>query len=154
MCWQLSREIVEFVGTIVQSGVAVFLAIIAWKTFLREGVQEVTDEDALTSTKPSDLLLFSTSKQKTWLRKTKAGIECHLEDERPGKSSGHRWTMAPHEVKKTVENSQIYVNPGYKLRTGLISIGRHSNWLYSKNLHPDPSELQSKVYALLKSIDA
>jgi hypothetical protein len=30
MFWQLSREIVEFLGIIVQTGVAVFLAIIAW----------------------------------------------------------------------------------------------------------------------------
>lgn len=139
----------------VQTGVAIFVAIIAWKNFVRTEVQNDTDIDAVPQTQGDlpPLKLFDTSKQTTWLKKTANGIECHLDERRSGKMGGHKWTLSLQDVKIILETGDIYVHPGYKMWTGCISIGRHVNWLYSKKLFPEPAYLHHMVYELLKSVD-
>lgn len=95
--------------------------------------------------------LFETSKQTTWLKKTKNGLECHVDERRKGYKGGHKWTLSPDIIETILDDGDIYVNPGYKIKTGLISIGNKSNWLYSKKLFPDPSTLHHKVIELLKA---
>jgi len=79
-------------------------------------------------------------------------LECHLAERRLGKVGGHKWTMNPDAVKKVLETGDTYINPGWKIRTGWISIGTHRNWLYSKKLFPEPAELHHQLVRLMKSI--
>ena len=102
----------------------------------------------------SDLKIFETSNQTTILKKTASGIECHLNDRRPGKRQGNRWTLSPAMVQEILKSGDIYVNPGIKLRSGLLSIGSHTNWLYSKKLFPEPALLHHRVVELLRSVNA
>lgn len=154
--WQWFIEIVDLVAKIAQTGIATFGAWLAWRAFLKEDAQESDDIDL---SQPAignipDLKIFETSNQTTILKKTTSGIECHLNDRRPGKRQGNRWTLSPTMVEEILKNGDIYVTSGMKLRSGLLSIGTHTNWLYSKKLFPEPSLLHQRVVELLRSVHA
>ena len=154
--WQCFLDIVDVISKIAQTGIAAFAAWLAWRTFLKTEVQESTTESEVEQPAGDveDIKLFDTSKQTTWLRSTPRGIECHLDERREGKSGGLKWTLAPNQVKGVLATGDIHVNPSFKIRTGLLSIGRHTNWLYSKSLHPDPAQLHHDVIKLMKSVNA
>lgn len=154
--WQHILEVIDVLLKIAQTGIAGFAAWLAWQTFLKADVQEseLIEQDTPVVANVPDLVIFKTSNQTTLLKKTKSGIECHLNDERPGKKQGRRWILTPEMVVQILENGDIYVNPGLKIRTGFLSIGSHVNWLYSKNLFSDPSSLHHQVVQLLKSVKA
>ncbi|MCG7938889.1 MAG: hypothetical protein N0C88_08565 [Candidatus Thiodiazotropha lotti] len=154
--WQCFLEIIDLVAKVAQTAIAAFVAWLAWRTFLKEEEQDTTVVEDVE--KPlgevTDLKLFETSKQTTWLKKTTNGIECHIDEHRKGKVGGHKWTLSPSQIKTILETGDIYVNPGYKIRTGLVSIGNRTNWLYSKKLFPEPANLHHKVIELLKAANA
>ena len=154
--WQCFSEIIDVLSKIAQTGIAGFGAWLAWRAFLKEDTQEseVIDQNEPIATNVPDLKIFETSNQTTLLKKTEHGIECHLNDQRPGKKQGHRWTLSPQMVEDILNNGDIYVNSGLKIRTGLLSIGSHTNWLYSKKLFPEPAGLHHKVVELLRSVNA
>jgi hypothetical protein len=154
--WQYFINAVDLISTIIQTGIAGFGAWLAWRAFLKEEAQEFDDIDL---SQPAvadvaDLKIFETSNQTTILKKTASGIECHLNDCRAGKKQGNRWTLSPAMVDKILNSGDIYVNPGMKLRSGFLSIGSHTNWLYSKKLFPEPSLLHHRVVELLRSVNA
>ncbi len=151
--WKFILEFVDLLSKIAQTALAGFGAWLAWKTFLKEDDQEaeVIDDCTPVALNPADLKIFETSKQTTWLKKTASGIECHLDDNREGKRNGHRWTLSKAETAQILASGDIYVNPGFKIRTGLMSVGSHTNWLYSKRLYPDPAGLHHKVVELLRA---
>jgi hypothetical protein len=154
--WQCFIDIVDLISKIAQTGIAGFGAWLAWRAFLKEDAQESEDIDF---SQPAigdvpDLKIFETSNQTTILKRTASGIECHLNDRRSGKRQGNRWTLSPAMVDAILKNGDIYVNSGMKLRSGLLSIGSHTNWLYSKNLFPEPSLLHHRVVELLRSVNA
>ncbi|MCP4151096.1 MAG: hypothetical protein GY757_25350 [bacterium] len=152
--WQSFNDIIDLITKIAQTGIAGFVAWMAWRTFLKEEVQEAVDVESVTrhQGEVADLKLFETSKQTTWLKNTVNGIECHIDERRPGKTGGHKWTLAPRQVKQVLETGDIYINPGYKIRTGLVSIGKYLNWLYSKKLFPEPDALHHKIIELFKTV--
>ena len=154
--WQCFLEVIDVLSKIAQTGMAGFAAWLAWQTFLREDTQEseIVEQESPVASGVPDLVIFQTTKQTTTLKKTSSGIECHLDDERPGKKQGRRWTLTPAVIKRILEDSDIYVDQGLKIRTGRISIGTHNNWLYSKSLFPEPSILHQRVVELLRSVDA
>jgi len=154
--WQCFLDVIDVLSKIAQTGIAGFATWLAWRTFLKEETQEsdVIEQDTPAVADVPDLTVFETSTQTTLLKKTANGIECHLNDERPGKRRGRRWTLTPAMINQILENGDIYVNPGLKIRTGLLSIGSHTNWLYSKNLFSEPSDLHHKVVQLLRSVNA
>lgn len=154
--WQCFLEVIDLLSKVAQTGIAGFGAWLAWQAFLKEDAQEseVIDQDEPVDPNIPDLKIFETSNQTTLLKKTPNGIECHLNDRRPGKRQGHRWTLSPQMVDDILNNGDIYVNPGLKIRTGLLSIGGHTNWLYSKKLFPEPAALHHKVVELLRSANA
>ena len=154
--WQFFLDVIDVLSKIAQTGIAGFAAWLAWQAFLKEDSQEseVIDLDAPVVANVPDLKFFETSNQTTSLKKTANGIECHLDDRRPGKKQGHRWTLSPQMAGQILKNGDIYISPGIKLRTGLISIGTHTNWLYSKRLFPEPAALHHRVVEMLRSVDA
>lgn len=154
--WQCFLDIADLISKIAQTGIAGFGAWLAWRAFLKEDAQEseVINFELPVVDAPSELKIFETSNQTTVLKKTASGIECHLNDRRPGKRQGNRWTLSPSMIDEILKNGDIYVNPGIKLRSGLLSIGVHSNWLYSKKLFPEPALLHHRVVELLRSVNA
>ena len=154
--WQCFLDVVDLISKLAQTGIAGFGAWLAWRAFLKEEAQESEEIDLsrLAATNVPDLKIFETSNQTTILKKTASGIECHLNDRRPGKKQGNRWTLSPAMVQEILQNGDIYVNPGMKLRSGRLSIGSHINWLYSKKLFPEPALLHHRVVELLRSVDA
>ncbi len=147
-------EVVDTVANVAQTGIAGLCAWLAWKTFFKVDEQPSGDMGAVAQ--PDDdvdaVLIFETLKQKTWLKKTDGEIECYMDEKRKGKLSGRRWTLTRAEVKRILDTGDLHINPGYKIRTGLVSIGRHTNWLYTKKLFPDPDGLHHKIVELLKSV--
>jgi hypothetical protein len=154
--WQCFLELIDVTSKIAQTGIAGFAAWLAWQTFVREDAQEsdVVEDITPIAAEIPDLIIFQTSKQTTTLKKTENGIECHLDDTRPGKRQGRRWTLTPAMINRILSDGDIYVDPGLKIRTGRVSIGTHTNWLYSKNLFPEASSLHHKVVELLRSANA
>ncbi len=154
--WQCFLDVIDVLSKVAQTGIAGFAAWLAWRTFLREDTQEseVIEQDIPVADNVQDLSSFQTSKQTTLLKKTNYGVECHLNDERPGKKQGRRWTLTPAMIDRILNDGDIYVNPGLKIRTGLVSIGTHTNWLYSKNLFPESSDLHHKIVELLRYANA
>jgi hypothetical protein len=154
--WQCLLDIVDIIAKVAQTAIAGFALWLAWKTFLKEEEQDTTDTESVSQPQGevADLKIFESSKQTTWLKKTSNGIECHIDERRKGKVGGHKWTLSSQQIKTILETGDIYVNPGYKIRTGLVSIGTRANWLYSKKLFPEPAGLHHKVIELLKAANA
>ncbi|MDP2506854.1 hypothetical protein [Oceanobacter sp. 3_MG-2023] len=154
--WQCFIDIVDLFLKVAQTGIAGFGAWLAWRAFLKEDAQESDDIDL---SQPaigniSYLKIFETSNQTTILKNTASGLECHLNDRRPGKRQGNRWTLSPATVDEILKSGDIYVNSGMNFRSGLLSIGSHTNWLYFKNLFPEPSLLHHRIVELLRSVNA
>ncbi|QKX17753.1 hypothetical protein [Microbulbifer sp. YPW1] len=154
--WQCVLDSIDLITKIAQTLIAGFVAWLAWRTFIKEETQEAEDyaDNSTIDQGVTELKIFETTNQTTTLKRTINGIECHLDDRRPNKKQGHRWTLTPNMVKEILESGDIYVNPSYKLKTGYLSIGTHTNWLYSKNLFPEPAGLHHRVIELLKSVGA
>ncbi|MCH8218145.1 MAG: hypothetical protein IH892_15415 [Planctomycetes bacterium] len=161
MSWEIIKEVVDVTSKIATTGIAAFGAWLAWRTFVGDGVQSDADLN-LPSPTPSDdqvsaaagsipLKLFETRKQTTWLKITGKGLECHLDERRPGKTGGHKWTVPKDEMRRVLSSSDYYVNPTLKINSGLVSIGTHRNWLYSKKLFPEPEQLHHEIARLLRT---
>ena len=154
--WQCFLDIVDLIAKVAQTAIAGVGLWLAWRTFLKEEVQDTTGTESVQQPKGevAGLKIFETSEQTTWLKKIASGIECYIEERRAGKTSGHKWTLTPQQAKTILETGDIYVNPGYKIRTGLLSMGNHTNWLYSKKFFPEPASLHHKVIEMLKAAKA
>lgn len=142
------------VSQIATTAIAGFGAWIAYQTLLRTPVQEPEPEEpelpATAALEPKSVKVFHTSTQETWLKVTNMGLECHLEDTRPGKRSGLQWRFTKEQAKAILSAYDFRVYPGYKLYSGVFSIGPRRNWLYSKRLYPEPTLLESEIERLLK----
>jgi hypothetical protein len=149
--WECTKEIVEVSSNIIQSAVALFGAWIAWKTFVKEEQQD--NEVALKALQntENELKFYETRVQTTCLRKTESGIECYLDDKRSGKTSRVRWIMPAEMANRIASSGDVYVEPGLNLKTGRVSIGMHTNWLYSKSLYPDGAVLHHKIIEFLRT---
>jgi len=154
--WQFFLDIIDVTSKVAQTVIAGFAAWLAWQTFIKEDDQEseTVDLSVAPAANVPDLKIFETIKQTTWLKRTDLGIECRIDERRDGKVGGHKWTISPTKVKQILEDGDVYVNSGFKIRTGLVSIGNHTNWLYSKKLFPEPIGLQHKVIEILRSVDS
>lgn len=90
------------------------------------------------------LIIFSTSKQQTWLVTTEKRLYCILDDIRKPKPRV-QWS-SPKE--KLLEPNQITTRPKSN-KSGLINLGDdHKNWLYSKKLFKN-APIESSVKKLL-----
>jgi hypothetical protein len=147
-------EWVQVVTQIVTTGIALIGIWLAYQTLLRTPIQEpepmgpeVTEAEALV---PSEVKVFETKDQTTRLKVTDKGLECYLDDRRPEKPGGHQWTLTASQSKAILSKRDYRVYPGYKLHTGVFSIGPRRNWLYSKKLYPEPELLELDIQRLLE----
>jgi len=155
MSWSCFSEIVDVVSKIATTLIAGFGAWVAYQTLLRTPTQEAEPEEAEVSEKeimvPSEVEIFKTSNQTTRLKVTDKGLECYLEDSRSGKRSGHQWTLTKEQAKEIASSRDYRIYPGYKLYSGVFSIGPRKNWLYSKKIFPEPSLLELELERLLNN---
>ncbi|MEW8557990.1 MAG: hypothetical protein AB2588_08380 [Candidatus Thiodiazotropha sp.] len=154
MTWSCFTDVVNVIYQIATTIIAGFGAWVAYQTLIRTPVQESEPESAeiseLDVNAPSEVRVFKTSKQSTWLKVTEKGLECHLKDNRTGKG-GHQWTLSREQSKKILSVRDYRIYPGYKLYSGVFSIGPRKNWLYSKKLFPEPSLLELELERLLRN---
>ncbi len=139
---------------IVTAVTAVVMAVLAYRTYLRAPEQEEAEPENASDNEAEDslreILVFRTSKQKTWLAVTDQGLSCRIDDARPGKG-GPQWVLSKTEAKAILDSEAYHVNPGYKARTGTFTIGPRRNWLYTKSLFPEPDYLETVVKKLLEN---
>lgn len=85
------------------------------------------------------LLMFETSKQKTWLVSTHERMYCILDDTRKDKPHIN-WSMARNRL---VDGNNVTINVNAReksKKTGLVDISdQHKDWLYTKQLFSDES---------------
>jgi hypothetical protein len=74
------------------------------------------------------LLLFTTSTQQTWLIATSRRLYCALDDRRKPNATV-QWSMPIVEARTAAISKKEYRD-----RTGLLDIGKRTNWLYTKGL--------------------
>lgn len=85
------------------------------------------------------LQIFVTSTQTTWLVFSKNEIFCLLDDQGTRKSGRLiQWRLPKSEASPVVAREKSSA-------TGLLSIGRRKNWLYSTNLYPTAETLESEI---------
>jgi len=87
------------------------------------------------------LLIFRTKKQRTWLVATTSRLFCVLDGE---KTRARDRLIQWREPRGEITTINARERSSSKL-TGLVDIGTHRNWLYSKRLHPDPDRLVELV---------
>ena len=97
-----------------------------------------------------ELLLFETTRQKTWLLVSNLRLFCILDD--IAKDTFEvRWVMKKSEI---IEAGKIIlpiaVHPEYKENTGLIDFGeKQKDWLFSKSLFSTAAKLKSAIEDLI-----
>jgi hypothetical protein len=143
---------ISAVSSIFATLIAGAAAYFAYKQYLQPPVQEPDPTEAQvndTETAPTSTPVFKTSSQLTTLQITSRGLECHLDDDRPGKG-GLQWVLSKDQVSKILATHDYSVTPGAKARSGTFSVGPRRNWLYSKSLFPEPDYLHGTLADLLK----
>jgi hypothetical protein len=93
------------------------------------------------------ILIFFTTKQRTWLVVTTKSVFCVLDDDNT-RTSGRliQWV----QLRESIDVVEAIE---YKPTTGLLTIGKRKNWLYSTALYSRPVLLEDKIKKLLGSKD-
>lgn len=96
------------------------------------------------------LILFQTSRQKTWLIASEKKLFCVLDDIE-NDSFEVRWQMDKFDlIKEQGLSLEINTNPNYSPSTGSVDLGNnHKEWLYSKKLYRSEAELKSSISKLI-----
>jgi hypothetical protein len=134
---------------------AVVTAYFAYQTYFKAPEQEPESEPELASDENAadsvtEILVFKTSKQKTWLSVSPQGLKCRIDDDRAGKG-GHQWTLSRTIVKEILLSNSYHVNSGYKVNSGTFTLGPRKNWLYTKSLFPEAEYLHGVLRQLLEN---
>lgn len=99
--------------------------------------------------KAQSLLIFQTSKQKTWLVSTKEWLYCILDDIRKENPS-IRWSIGKDDLTSGNEIKIIIQTHEKSDDVGLVDIGPKTGWLYSKDLFVNIS-IKHSIENLIKS---
>jgi Cdc6-like AAA superfamily ATPase len=92
------------------------------------------------------LLLFRTSKQRTWLATTEELLYCVLDDEKTrAKDRLIQWRLSL-ELAHPIRTKPSSKRPGGRV----IDIGPKRNWIYSTRLHPDPGQLERNIADMIR----
>ena len=106
--WQYFLDVVDVLFKTATTIIAAFGAWMAYQTLLRTPEQEAESdaseatEDEVAGTR--ERKVFHTSKQTTWLKTTAHGLECHIDERRPGKQGGLQWTISKEAAAEILEN--------------------------------------------------
>lgn len=152
------KEWVQVITQIITAGTAVVMAYFAYQTYLKAPEQEAESEpefanDEGAQDKLDAVLVFKTSKQKTWLTVSPQGLECRIDDTRDGRG-GHQWTLSKTKAQEILLSNSYKVNAGYKVSTGTFTLGPRRNWLYTKSLFPEAEYLHGVLKQLLENASA
>ncbi len=93
------------------------------------------------------LLIFQTSYQQTWLVATRERLYCVLDDLKKS-FTRVQWSMARDGL---ISNGQVSVSIATRDKTdrsGLLDIGEHKGWLFSKKLFAD-TNIESATRGLI-----
>jgi len=150
ICQGIDTTYIEAFSQLLTAFTAVIMAILAYKTYLKTPEQK---PELNTHSDTNTITVFQTSRQKTQLKITPSGLECHLIDNKTGQDN-HEWTINYKEAQQILEENDIYIDYRYKLNSGAFNIGDHRRWLYSKNIYMTPEELNRELIGLLKKIKA
>lgn len=117
------------------------------KQFISSNYTLDTDEDIINS---QELMIFETSRQKTWLIATNKKLFCVLDDVEKDTFEVRWYLTKDNIVKDDSVNLEINVNNTDKKYTGLIDFGsNHKDWLYSKKLFSTKEQIKEKVVELI-----
>lgn len=152
-------ELTAVLMDVAQTGLLAFGTWYGYKNFLatpnqEPQVTEVADAaESISTGEPAhqETIVFKTNKQETKLRATARGLECELRDERPGKISGTQWVLSRDKLRQIQDGKDFRVVPGLRLKSGVFSVGPRHNWLYSKELFPDPIALEKRLGELIEN---
>ncbi len=92
---------------------------------------ELFDGESEDKESTATMLIFDTSKQRTWLLATSARMYCVLDDIRKT-APRLQWTMDRDELVKDGEVIASIGSREKSARTGKLDIGSHRGWLYTK----------------------
>jgi hypothetical protein len=111
-----------------------------------EGLTETVNSSGLVEAYEHVLhwfLLFSTSKQHTWLLTTCHQVFCVLDDA-DTRSSGEliQWHLPLAEARPVTARLSARGNP-------VVDLGSKRNWLYSSRLHAEGADLEKKITRML-----
>lgn len=98
------------------------------------------------------IIIFQTSRQKTWLIASEKKLFCVLDDIE-NDSFEVRWQMSKTDLFQGRNlNFEVKVNPNYSPTTGSVDLGNnHKEWLYSKKLYRSEAELKNSISDLILS---
>lgn len=153
--WNVALNVAQLFNYVATVGIAGFGLWIAYQAFLRTPVQkpqgtksEVKGEGKI---RPIELVLFETRKQRTTLEVEESGlVRCELLD-KSTREHPVQWKLGKEEIEKVLKENDIKAHAGYKLKTGLLNVGSHRNWLYSKDLFYDEETIEYQVQQLLET---
>ena len=95
------------------------------------------------------LLLFKTSKQRTWILADATSVFCFLDD-----TSKDSFELRWKEHKENLKDN-ISINWDYKPGTGTIDFGQnHKRWLCTKNLFQNKEHLSNEIEKLIKKSES
>ena len=112
-----------------------FSTIVDIKNYINSKLVTDIEENVI---KSKHLLLFDTSKQKTWIIFSNYKLYCVLDDISKD-TFVVRWNINKNEIIKGSEVIlDIKIHENYSEHSGLVDFGRkHKDWLYSKKLFPN-----------------
>lgn len=123
-----------------------FRNILGYRDFHKfEDFKDYLVENSYQTDSINRLILFSTTKQKTWIITNREWVFCFLDD--ISKDTFElRW-----KDKKALLRNEININHIYKEKTGIINFGEnHKQWLYSKDLFSTQEVLNRKIKELIR----
>lgn len=127
----------------------IFRNILGYRDFNQlKSIKDFLVSKNLVDKKNVDLLkqivLFDTSKQRTWLLADNENVFCFLDDTTKD-SFEFRW-----KEKKSNLRGNIRVTPNVKPKAGIVDFGeKHKRWYYSKDIYHSDYDVIRKINDLL-----
>ena len=130
---------ISALGSVITAVTAIIAGYIAWKKFIKE--------ESMTAT-PNRLTIFDWAKQTAELRATEKGLEYYLYDIRPDHEKGSFWTIPVDQLEESKNEISVYPSKDHS-EWGLFSIGRKTDWYYSKKLFKTENDLKNAIRDLI-----
>lgn len=110
----------------------------------------VTDDDLANA---ETLLIFQTSSQQTWLVATNRALYCVLDDLNKD-STTVQWAISSADLHRVGDHLAGVSARDKNDRVGLLNVGNHRNWLYSKKLFASDNVVNRLSRMVLGKMDS